>query len=195
MPGGWCPDEVVNRTGGGPDGEAGLRRTGSSWTGTRGRWRRPRFWTLSCSSAGFRPGGDPPGVDYNKIIARIDRPAAVSRLRDAVQPDVESAASSRIMCDLDGAALVVRDDDREAVIRERLEAYDRQTRPVLEYFAAYGQAVLSRWTATMDRRRRFSSRIRGCWLSQLGMIIRKSAGGAGEDAARPACWCTRSCRS
>jgi adenylate kinase len=34
--------------------------------------------------------------------------------------------------------LVVRDDDRESVVRERLEAYDRQTRPLLDFFAASG---------------------------------------------------------
>ena len=30
--------------------------------------------------------------------------------------------------------LVIRDDDSESVIRERLEAYEKQTRPVLEFF-------------------------------------------------------------
>lgn len=46
------------------------------------------------------------------------------------------------MCDLDGEPLVIRDDDREAVIRERLDAYDRQTRPVLEYFVSAGRRVV-----------------------------------------------------
>ena len=38
------------------------------------------------------------------------------------------------LCDLDGEKLVIREDDNESVIRERLDAYDRQTRPVLEYY-------------------------------------------------------------
>jgi adenylate kinase len=42
---------------------------------------------------------------------------------------------------LDGEPLVIRDDDNEAVIRERLDAYDRQTRPVLEYFRSAGRHV------------------------------------------------------
>jgi adenylate kinase len=46
------------------------------------------------------------------------------------------------VCDLDGETLIVRDDDSEAVIRERLDAYDRQTRPVLEYFRASGRRVI-----------------------------------------------------
>jgi adenylate kinase len=46
------------------------------------------------------------------------------------------------LCDLDGEALVVRDDDREPVIRERLAAYERQTRPVLDYLRAAGRCVV-----------------------------------------------------
>jgi adenylate kinase len=38
------------------------------------------------------------------------------------------------VCDGDGAALVIRDDDSEATIRERLYAYQEQTGPVLEWF-------------------------------------------------------------
>jgi adenylate kinase len=45
------------------------------------------------------------------------------------------------VCDLDGATLVVRDDDQETVIRERLDAYERQTRPLLEYFAGTGHPL------------------------------------------------------
>ena len=39
-------------------------------------------------------------------------------------------------CDEDGAALVTRDDDREAVIRDRLRAYRELTGPVLAWFGA-----------------------------------------------------------
>jgi len=42
------------------------------------------------------------------------------------------------VCDYDGSKLVVRDDDREEVVTERLKAYDRQTAPVLEYFRTAG---------------------------------------------------------
>ncbi len=46
------------------------------------------------------------------------------------------------ICDLDGAALVTREDDREEVIRERLNEYDRQTRPVLDYFRGAGLPMI-----------------------------------------------------
>jgi adenylate kinase len=37
-------------------------------------------------------------------------------------------------CDHDGGELVQRADDREEVIRERFAAYQRQTRPLVEYY-------------------------------------------------------------
>jgi len=43
-------------------------------------------------------------------------------------------------CDNDGGELVQRADDREDVITERLAAYDRQTRPLVDYYR--GQGVL-----------------------------------------------------
>jgi adenylate kinase len=46
------------------------------------------------------------------------------------------------VCDLDGEKLVIREDDKEAVIRGRLDAYERQTRPVLDYFRNTGHPVI-----------------------------------------------------
>jgi len=74
-------------------------------------------------------------VDYNIIIARLTGrrqcPRCGTLYNLASQPPREDN-----VCDLDGVALEVRDDDRESVIRERLDAYERQTRPVLEYYVA-----------------------------------------------------------
>ena len=44
-------------------------------------------------------------------------------------------------CDLDGAPLLTREDDQEAVIRQRLEAYRQLTGPILKY---YGASAVSR---------------------------------------------------
>jgi adenylate kinase len=38
------------------------------------------------------------------------------------------------VCDLDGTALLTREDDREEVIRRRLRAYAEQTGPILEWY-------------------------------------------------------------
>ena len=46
--------------------------------------------------------------------------------------------------DLTGEPLVQREDDREATVRKRLEVYQSQTRPLVDYYA--------RWAATGDAR-------------------------------------------
>ena len=76
-------------------------------------------------------------VDYTKIIARI---AGRRQCPDcgALYSLTSNPPQRPDHCDREGARLVIRDDDKELVIRERLEAYDRQTRPLLEYFAATG---------------------------------------------------------
>jgi adenylate kinase len=45
------------------------------------------------------------------------------------------------ICDIDGSPLIIRDDDRTEVIEERLATYDRQTKPVAEYYAQKGRLV------------------------------------------------------
>jgi adenylate kinase len=79
-------------------------------------------------------------VDYNVIITRL-----TSRRQCPFCGTVYNLVSQppRVegLCDLDGHELVVRDDDRESVIRERLDAYERQTRPVLEFFRSAGRPV------------------------------------------------------
>jgi adenylate kinase len=72
-------------------------------------------------------------VDYNKIVARL----AGRRLCPqcgALYSLASNAPEIQQVCDYDGVPLVVRDDDREEVIRERLAAYDRQTLPLIDYF-------------------------------------------------------------
>jgi len=41
-------------------------------------------------------------------------------------------------CDVDGGELIQRADDRPEVIRERLAAYDRQTKPLVEFYRSQG---------------------------------------------------------
>ena len=80
-------------------------------------------------------------VDYNIIIARLtgrrECPRCGTLYNVAFHPPKVDE-----LCDLDGEKLAVREDDREPVIRKRLEAYDQQTRPVLEYYLAAGRQVV-----------------------------------------------------
>jgi adenylate kinase len=80
-------------------------------------------------------------VDYNSIIARLTGRRQCPRC-GTLYNIVSRPPKCDMVCDLDGEKLVVRDDDREEVIRERLSAYERQTRPVLEFYRAAGRRLL-----------------------------------------------------
>lgn len=76
-------------------------------------------------------------VDYNVIVARLAgrRLCPVCGALYSLSPNAPTVSE---VCDYDGSKLVVRDDDREEVVTERMKAYDRQTSPVLEYFRTAG---------------------------------------------------------
>jgi adenylate kinase len=79
-------------------------------------------------------------VDYNKLLLRITGrrtcPTDGRIYNVHFQPPLVAET-----CDLDGSRLVIRDDDREEVIRERLDAYESQTKPVAEYYQQLGRLV------------------------------------------------------
>jgi len=76
-------------------------------------------------------------VDYNVIIARISGRRQCPQC-GALYGVTSSAPEVPGVCDKDGMKLVVRDDDREEVVRERLRAYEQQTAPVLAFFKKSG---------------------------------------------------------
>ena len=45
------------------------------------------------------------------------------------------------LCDVEGSKLVVREDDREEVVSERLATYERQTKPVADYYRVQRRLV------------------------------------------------------
>jgi adenylate kinase len=55
------------------------------------------------------------------------------------------------LCDIDGSKLVTRNDDREEVIRERLAAYEQQTRPVADYYEHQGRLLSVDGSLPMDQ--------------------------------------------
>lgn len=83
---------------------------------------------------------------HKVLLLELEDDAIVGRLIDrrtcpecgrsyhlqAAPPKVEGR------CDEDGAELVWRSDDTEAVIRERLSTYHEQTKPVVEYYQQKG---------------------------------------------------------
>ena len=79
-------------------------------------------------------------VDYNHLLLRITgrRSCPKCGLIYNVHFQPPRVANT---CDVDGSQLVTRNDDREDVIRERLTAYELQTRPVVEYYERKGRLV------------------------------------------------------
>jgi adenylate kinase len=79
-------------------------------------------------------------VDYNELIRRLTGRRSCptcGRIYNVYSqpPSVNEA------CDVDGAKLVMRDDDREEVIVERLNEYDAKTRPVADYYERKGRLI------------------------------------------------------
>jgi adenylate kinase len=76
-------------------------------------------------------------VDNAVIVARIAGRRQCPTCGNVYSWSPNSPTVSEV-CDYDGSRLMIRDDDREEVVSERLKAYDRQTAPVLGYFTGEG---------------------------------------------------------
>jgi adenylate kinase len=79
-------------------------------------------------------------VEYEKLLKRLTGRRTCSVCGEiyniyARPPKVEGK------CDKDGGDLTQRKDDREEVIRERIAAYDKQTKPLIEYYRAQSGLV------------------------------------------------------
>jgi len=76
------------------------------------------------------------------VVLEVDRDAVIERLSarrtcpecKAVYSLLISPPASDGVCDRCGGTLVQREDDRTETIANRLDVYERQTRPILDYF-------------------------------------------------------------
>jgi adenylate kinase len=77
-------------------------------------------------------------VDYNQLLRRItgrrNCPVCASIYNVYMNPSKRDG-----FCDIEGAALVQRADDTEAVFKERMRAYTGLTAPVIEHYRALGR--------------------------------------------------------
>ena len=77
-------------------------------------------------------------LDYNLLLQRLTGrrscPQCGRIYNIYLQPPAQEGA-----CDLDSSPLVMRKDDREEVIKERLRAFTEQTRPVAKYYRGIGR--------------------------------------------------------
>lgn len=79
-------------------------------------------------------------VDYNIVIARITGRRQCPRCGTLYNLNSRPPKVAGI-CDLDGEPLVIREDDREQVIRERMDEYRRQTSPLIDFFRDSGRRL------------------------------------------------------
>ena len=82
-------------------------------------------------------------VDHEEIIRRLSgrrvHPASGRNYHVIYNPPKVSGSD-----DLTGEPLVQREDDKEETVRKRLEVYEKQTRPLVDYY--------SKWAASGDAR-------------------------------------------
>jgi adenylate kinase len=79
-------------------------------------------------------------VDYNQLLLRLTGRSSCPSCGRIYNVHFQPPRVANT-CDVDGSQLVTRNDDREDVIRERLTAYELQTRPVVEYYDRKGRLV------------------------------------------------------
>jgi adenylate kinase len=91
--------------------------------------------------AGMKPVVIEIAVGYNQLLKRLTGrrscPACGRIYNVYFQPPRVDE-----LCDVDGTKLITRKDDCEEAISERLKAYEKQTRPLTDYYAAKGGLVV-----------------------------------------------------
>jgi adenylate kinase len=73
-------------------------------------------------------------VDYADLLHRITGRRACAKCGKGYHVSFDPPAKSEI-CDLCGGMLYQREDDKEDTMRKRLEVYDKQTEPLIDYYA------------------------------------------------------------
>ncbi|QQR80818.1 MAG: adenylate kinase [Deltaproteobacteria bacterium] len=71
-------------------------------------------------------------VDSEEVVKRLSGRRQCSACQENFHIDFKP--SKKEVCDRCGAQLIQRDDDKESVIRKRLEVYRQQTKPLVGYY-------------------------------------------------------------
>ena len=77
-------------------------------------------------------------VDYNELLLRLTGRRTCPTCGTIYNVHLKPPKVDEL-CDKDGTKLIIRPDDREEVIRERLNAYAQMTQPVADYYQATGR--------------------------------------------------------
>jgi len=79
-------------------------------------------------------------VEYNALLQRLTGRRSCPTCGRIYNVHFQPPRTADV-CDVDGARLVTRKDDREDVIAERLKAYEQQTLPLVEYYQSRGRLL------------------------------------------------------
>jgi adenylate kinase len=112
-------------------------------------------------------------VDYNVIISRMAGRRMCPKC-GTLYNAVSRPPKTDGICDLDGTALVVRDDDREDVVRQRLDQYEARTRPLIDFFRSRSPRLFE-VDASRDRPETVFGRIQSMLnelVGEKGMLAR-----------------------
>jgi len=77
-------------------------------------------------------------IEYNTLLQRLTGRRSCPTCGRIYNVHYQPTCVDGI-CDVDGSKLVIRPDDREEVIAERLKEYERKTRPLVDYYQASGR--------------------------------------------------------
>ena len=129
---------------------------------------------------GFRPAVVHLVVDRERIVRRLSgrRICPVCGTLYSLKTNPPKVPG---ICDLDGAELITREDDRESVIRERLAEYETQTRPLLDYFRQEQVPVLEVGGASATPEQiseKICHELRAAGLTTDGAVLGSSDAGA-----------------
>jgi adenylate kinase len=80
------------------------------------------------------------GVEYNSLLQRLTGRRTCPTCGRIYNIYLQSPRVAGV-CDIDGAVLTTRRDDREEVIIERLKAYEQQTLPLADYYRRRGRLL------------------------------------------------------
>jgi len=89
-------------------------------------------------------------VDYEKIVARLTN----RRLCPSCKTDynmLNSPPNEDGSCKKCGTSVIQRDDDKEGTIRNRLEVYEKQTRPLKDFYQEKGMLKAVDGDQSVDR--------------------------------------------
>jgi len=79
-------------------------------------------------------------VDYTKLLLRLTGRRSCPTCGRLYNIHFQPPRVDEL-CDVDGSRLITRNDDRSEVITERLVAYEKQTKPLVDYYRARNRLV------------------------------------------------------